>query len=424
MNIGIVAVLGVGAGLGGPQYTPFYAPNAGYGALGDVEPEWWFKSKQQRDAFCEYARFMAQHFKGRVSHYEIWNEADSGQNPGDPRGGVHLRDYVLLLEQVSSAIHEVDPDARIVAGAVGRLYAEDISWLEALLSSEAALNIDAVSWHPFYGESPVLYSGEFDCHPDPFYWREYPLRVRELVDKAMLLGFQGEFLVEEMTWRTPTDSNPFELPLYTDMVATKYLARAFLLHFGIGYFSMVSTQKPSPDYLLDFPQSDVLRHLAPLMAGHESIDMPVEIDIETDEPVAYCAFRYPNGDRMLAVWTDDIAQDEDPGVPATISFPDLIAGAVTGIDVLHGFEQELVFEIGGDDTTIRDLLVKDYPILIWLSDPTVGSNYEETAGDGFHRIGDIDAVLRSGDSDRDGDGVPDGEDFCPDWPGSKEANGC
>ncbi|GAG45637.1 unnamed protein product, partial [marine sediment metagenome] len=104
----------------------------------------------------------------------------------------------------------------------------------------------------------------------------------------------------------------------------------------------------------------------------------------------YCAFRYPNGDRMLAAWTDGIAQDEDPGVPATITFPGLTAGSVTGIDVLHGFEQELVFEIDGDDTLVRDLLVKDYPIFIRLSDVTMGTGYEETVGDGFHRLGEPD----------------------------------
>jgi len=41
-------------------------------------------------------------------------------------------------------------------------------------------------------------------------------------------------------------------------------------------------------------------------------------------------------------------------------------------------------------------------------------------------LGDINALPSSsgGGSDRDGDGVPDNEDYCPDWPGSKEANGC
>jgi len=160
------------------------------------------------------------------------------------------------------------------------------------------------------------------------------------------------------------------------------------------------------------------------MAGHEAIDMPTEIDIEYEGPVAYCTFRYPNGDRMLAVWTDAIAQDEDPGVPATITFPGLATGTVTGIDVLHGFEQELVFETDGENTIVRDLLVKDYPILIRLSDVTFGPGYVETVGDGFHRLGDVNDVPSSAGSDRDGDGVPDEEDFCPDWPGSPETSGC
>ncbi|RLG19685.1 hypothetical protein DRN74_06465, partial [Candidatus Micrarchaeota archaeon] len=92
----------------------------------------------------------------------------------------------------------------------------------------------------------------------------------------------------------------------------------------------------------------------------------------------------------------------------------------------HGFEQELVFEIGADSTIVRDLLVKDYPILIRLSNPIISESYKETVGDGFHRLGNVDAVPNtSGDeSDRDGDGVPDDQDYCPDWPGRKESNGC
>ena len=128
---------------------------------------------------------------------------------------------------------------------------------------------------------------------------------------------------------------------------------------------------------------------------------------------------------MLAAWTDGVAQDEDPGVPATITFQSLAAGSVTGIDVVHGFEQKLTFEIDGEDTIVRDLLVKDYPILIRLGDIPFGPDYEETVGDGFHRFGGINVLSAPvGGDDRDGDGVPDEEDWCPDYPGSKEMNGC
>ena len=135
----------------------------------------------------------------------------------------------------------------------------------------------------------------------------------------------------------------------------------------------------------------VFRYLCTVMAGHESIDLPAGIAIVGDcGPVEYVAFRYPNGDRMLAVWRNVVAQDEDPSIPATITFPGLAVGSVTGIDVLHGFEQGLVFEIDEGDTIVHDVLVKDYPILIRLSDITFGPDYEEIVGDGFHRLGEPD----------------------------------
>jgi len=55
--------------------------------------------------------------------------------------------------------------------------------------------------------------------------------------------------------------------------------------------------------------------------------------------------------------------------------------------------------------------------------------YAATEGEGVFRL-DLTTLEESpGDTslpsgDRDGDGVPDEDDYCPDYPGSKEANGC
>jgi len=385
MNVKIVVVLGVGGGLGGPQYPRSLDPNPGHGALGDVEPEWWFETQEQRDGFCEYVRFMAETLIGRVSHYEIWNEVESGENIGDPRGGVHLRNYILLLEQASSVIHEVDPNARVVAGAAGALYEEDVVWLESLLQSTSTLEIDAISWHPFYGHSPFLASSSGGGDPDPSYWEQYPSRVREIVNYALTLGFEGEYLAEEMIWRTPDDPNLFEANRYTDGIAAKYLSRAFVLHLLLDCCSMVSTQIPFPDFLIDALSCDAVRNLALLMAEHETIDLPVEVSTDC-RPLAYGAFRYPDGDRILAIWIDGIAQEWDPGVPATISFPGLTAKSVTAIDALHGFEQQLVVEVGEGGAIVRDLLVKDYPIFIRLDEVVMGPDYSESVGDSYHRL--------------------------------------
>lgn len=62
------------------------------------------------------------------------------------------------------------------------------------------------------------------------------------------------------------------------------------------------------------------------------------------------------------------AVEYDPGVPSTLTFPGTSAQKVIGIEVLHGFEQELIIEIENGNLVIRNFLIKDYPIILRLSD--------------------------------------------------------
>jgi len=252
------------------------------------------------------------------------------------------------------------------------------------------------------------------------YYYEYPEIVREFKATAEAHGFIGEYIADGLNWRTQATYSEEEPWIYSAVQAAKYYARGLVMHLGMNITAEIF------GWARDTEIAESVRRLCTAMAGHEAIDMPVQVDIDYPGPVAYCSFRYPNGDRMLAIWTDGIAQDEDPGVPATIEFPSLVASSVTGIDVLHGFQQELTFEVEKDTTVVRNVLVKDYPVLIRLRAPRFGPGYKETVGDGFHRFGDVNAVSSgaSGESDRDGDGVPDSKDYCPDWPGRKESNGC
>jgi hypothetical protein len=235
-----------------------------------------------------------------------------------------------------------------------------------------------------YGTSP-----KYDFHREYYY--EYPELIRRIKQTAEEHGFRGDYLATELNWGVEgpaagiifDPSVPWPM-LYTQAEAAKYLARAVVLHLGMG----VAAGHPSGMAELMPVSYTVVQNLCTVMAGHEAIDVPVEIDIDYEGPVAYCAFRYPNGDRILAVWTDGVAQDEDPGALAAITFPGLVTEAVTGIDVLHGFEQELRFETANENTIIRGLLVKDYPILIRLRDVKTGPNYGGAVGDSFHRLGE------------------------------------
>ena len=108
-----------------------------------------------------------------------------------------------------------------------------------------------------------------------------------------------------------------------------------------------------------------IQNLATLMAGAEPENLPVEIESQATDIMSY-SFSLPNGDRLFALWTHGTASDDDPSINATLIFPGLSAGEVVGIDVLYGFEQEMMTETEDGNLVIRDLLVKDYPIILVL----------------------------------------------------------
>ena len=67
---------------------------------------------------------------------------------------------------------------------------------------------------------------------------------------------------------------------------------------------------------------------------------------------------------MVALWTNDEAVQDDPGINATLTLPESSAEKAIGIDVFSGLEQELITENENGSLVIRDLLVKDYPVFI------------------------------------------------------------
>jgi hypothetical protein len=109
------------------------------------------------------------------------------------------------------------------------------------------------------------------------------------------------------------------------------------------------------------------RNLYTVMAGTRPIVYSIDIEREPVNTLTY-SFALPIGDRLFALWTDGEATDDDPGESVTLTFPGVSAQQVMGIDVLYGFEQELITEMENTNLIINNLLVKDYPIFIKISD--------------------------------------------------------
>jgi len=325
------------------------------------------KSEEDIAIYLSWVRFMVRHFKGRIEYYEILNEPDLNF---EAPSGMPVDAYVNLIKRTVPVIREEDPEAKIVVGAVPDTRFDHVrDWMWDLLNSEAMPLVDGFSWHGMYGAAP---SDDPRGVRDPEapqmdnYWENYPSLVQEIMSVAVSNGFEGEYLVEEMLWRTPSEPHVSEPDGFTDVSGAKYYARAIIIHLGLDVTTGVALVGEDIR-----PRShSVIRALCTVMAGAAVADLPVVIESEATN-IKHYGFALPNGDKLLALWTDGAAVEEDPGITTTLTLPGLSDQRMTGIDVLNGIQQEMIIEVENDSLVIRNLMVKDYPIIISSSSTQV-----------------------------------------------------
>ena len=100
-------------------------------------------------AFVKYCTTMVEHFKGRINHFEIWNEPNiKGFNPTNRPP----EDYAKLIKAVYQAIKAVNPDATVIGCSTAGV---DLGWIERAFKAGALDYMDGVSVHPYcYPRSP------------------------------------------------------------------------------------------------------------------------------------------------------------------------------------------------------------------------------------------------------------------------------
>jgi len=308
-----------------------------------------FKTEEEIQQYLNYARQVAAHFKGRIQYYEIWNEP----NVQTPNWFVELPDYINLISLTIPVILEKDPGAKFVVGSTTPPDNPDSrEYLLGVLRSNIMPLVDVVSWHPMFGTSP-----EYDCCKDYYY--EYPSIVQEIKDVASAYGFTGDYYAAEINWaKTDFPLPPVTgQPRYSEIVSAKYYARGIMMHLGMDVIAGIIDWGDNPTQL------DVTRHLSTLMAGAKAASLPLEIKSEAMNIASY-SFSLSNGDYLLALWTDGVAVEIDPGIIATLTLPNFSAGEVVGIDILYGLVQQLNTITEDGNLVVRDLLIKDYPIIL------------------------------------------------------------
>jgi len=308
-----------------------------------------FKTEEEIGRYLDYVKFIVSNFKGRIEYYEILNEQNHCEGT---QQNVKLDDYINLVKRVIPVIREEDPNAKIVAGSVADLRQPPFrEYFLGFIKSDVMPLLDGISFHPMYGVSP-----EYDV-PRQYYY-EYPSLIQEIKDISSAHGFKGEYFADELVWRTPIDPNPDEKWMYSETQATKYYVRGIAMNLGMDLTTGIAlgTQEELPLMMR------AIKNIATVMAGTKPTELPIEIQSEATNIRNY-TFSLSNGDNLIALWTDGVAIDENPGVNADLIFDGFTGKDIVAIDVLNGYQQTLVT----DGNTIKDLIVRDYPLMLRIS---------------------------------------------------------
>ena len=104
------------------------------------------KDPKALEAWLRFIRAVVGRYKEKIHYWEIWNEPNHLHYWGAPPNGT---EYGTLVRETAKAIREVDPTAKIIAGALAGL---DPEFTDKFLAGSANL-LDIITFHN-YGELP------------------------------------------------------------------------------------------------------------------------------------------------------------------------------------------------------------------------------------------------------------------------------
>ena len=106
---------------------------------------WPPKTPEQIAAFVRYTKWMVNRFRGRIHYYALWNEPDITYWNPDPNAA----EYGRLLGAFVKAVHETDPDAKVVYGGQATLSPD---WARAALDAcQCASGLNVFNYHTYPG---------------------------------------------------------------------------------------------------------------------------------------------------------------------------------------------------------------------------------------------------------------------------------
>ena len=355
--------------------------------LGDPGPLWHQGEPFDGDAgpttpaaqrgFVNYASWMAKHFKGRISAYEIWNEENSWAWFGTPPSPVA---FGRLVRDAARRIKQIDPHVKVVFGGTAALAP---TFLKAALAQGAGPYLNAIAFHPYGLPKPEGAEGALDV-----------VDGKQVGISAAKLGFHdyAETLAGVRRWIAPycpkaqlwadewnviVQRQGMAYPGVSELTQAEMLARFYVtnLFYNVHAFwwSLYNNNGDTEWAVLRsadmsrMPSFYTCQAICTTFSGAKP-DRHVKAQLLTAAPdKTLWTFRGRHGSLLLAAYSAIATarmKDHAPGVPGTIVIHGLHPHLVEAIDPLYGKTQRLDFTDTADGVKIPGLLIRNYPLIL------------------------------------------------------------
>ena len=338
-------------------------------------------------AWTRYVEFMVTHFRDRVKHFEVWNEWNISCYWGAVPSVEH---YLAVARAAIPVIREHAPEAKIMMGSWAGFPHGISTWSPAQLAAkekqtlilqatrELAREVDEIGWHPLYQTDPERLKG-------------YVADVRALRNWLQTVGFRGHCMATEWNYSAlyPPLSDTDVAKAWcggfraTEIEKAKYVAQVFTRHTALGIESFFCEMYFPQFGVLDLsllrrsfdadpisplqPQAAyyVTRNLATILDELEPAEFEYTVD-RAPSNLEVFPLRSPNGS-ALALWLGGRAQDQCEGIPVDVLLKGPCRKAI-GYDPMNGVAQELSVTQSGGNALLKGILVRDWPLIVRLSD--------------------------------------------------------
>ena len=371
-------------------------------------------TEEQRFAWHRYVAATVSRYRGRVGHYEIWNEPDGGTWKRFDADGKIIpifsteergREYGVFANATAKAIREGNPEAKVI---VGSMCSPSLEWLTGVAATGCLADAWGFSYHCYTTDETE--NAERIRMLRAFLRRHNPAIRLIQGESGSQSRHDGHGALQFMAWTEDRQARELLRHTVSDLLGGVAFSSYFSCmdmaealngvvgnlssYTDYGYFGVLSAtfdatgkatgvSRPKPSYA-------ALRNLAALFNGAPELrDAPVRIVHELPSPLAgnrplpaareltFGLFARPNGSKAFAYWkpcdllttsyAGFVSMDfaDCPGVP-------LVADPLDGS--MYRLPESMATRLGEGCWRLQELPLRDYPLFLLWGD-FVGINH-------------------------------------------------